>query len=249
MSLAPGSGVWYQLGRTIAFSDRAAACAHFKLPQHVCKGWGIPLGRVFPEGRFELAALLGLRHAARAAGYDSVQYVSAPGFNYEIQDLRDGEGSEACARDFAARPRAPPHRRAVAEQQKRLQADFFAPVCWRRPSNLPHWGGARSSSGVVLAVAVVWRHAARRAVRLTSRRTARACVAGAQGEPIVPPVPTRALQGGLGGRPPVRLRRDARRAQLPRHGVRGRSGARDGRSWWGGLTGTTVRHSPSVRSK
>ena len=49
MSLAPGSGVWYQLGRTIAFSDRAAACAHFKLPQHVCKGWGIPLGRVFPE--------------------------------------------------------------------------------------------------------------------------------------------------------------------------------------------------------
>ena len=146
MSLAPGSGVWYQLGRTIAFSDRAAACAHFKLPQHVCKGWGIPLGRVFPEGRFELAALLGLRHAARAAGYDSVQYVSAPGFNYEIQDLRDGEGSEACARDFAARPRAPPHRRAVAEQQKRLQADFFAPVCWRRrPSNLPHWGGARSS--------------------------------------------------------------------------------------------------------
>ena len=80
------------LGRTIAFSDRAAACAHFKLPQHVCKGWGIPLGRVFPEGRFELAALLGLRHAARAAGYDSVQYVSAPGFNYEIQDLRDGEG-------------------------------------------------------------------------------------------------------------------------------------------------------------
>ena len=148
MSLAPGSGVWYQLGRTIAFSDRAAACAHFKLPQHVCKGWGIPLGRVFPEGRFELAALLGLRHAARAAGYDSVQYVSAPGFNYEIQDLRDGEGSEACARDFAARPRAPPHRRAVAEQQKRLQADFFAPVCWRRPSNLPHWGGARSSSSM-----------------------------------------------------------------------------------------------------
>jgi hypothetical protein len=73
MSLAPGSGVWYKLGRTIAFSDRAAACAHFKLPQHVCKGWGIPLGRVFPEGRFELAALLGLRHAARAAGYDSVQ--------------------------------------------------------------------------------------------------------------------------------------------------------------------------------
>ena len=44
------------------------------------------------EQRVELAALLGLRHAVRAAGYDSVQYVSAPGFNYEIQDLRDGEG-------------------------------------------------------------------------------------------------------------------------------------------------------------
>ena len=173
MSLAPGSGVWYQLGRTIAFSDRAAACAHFKLPQHVCKGWGIPLGRVFPEGRFELAALLGLRHAARAAGYDSVQYVSAPGFNYEIQDLRDGEGSEACARDFAARPRAPPHRRAVAEQQKRLQADFFAPVCWRRPSNLPHWGGARGSSGMAA------RGTKGRAAHLTAHR-ARVCGRGSR---------------------------------------------------------------------
>ena len=139
LSLAPGSGVWYKLGRTIAFSDRAAACAHFKLPQHVCKGWGIPVGRVFPEGRFELAALLGLRWAARAAGYDSVQYVSAPGFNYEIQDLRDGEGSEACARDFAARQRAPPERRAEAEQQKRLQTDYFAPVRSSPPLNLPRW--------------------------------------------------------------------------------------------------------------
>ena len=231
MSLAPGSGVWYKLGRTIAFSDRSTACAHFKLPQHVCKGWGIPLGRVFPEGRFELAALLGLRHAARAAGYDSVQYVSAPGFNYEIQDLRDGEGSEACARDFAARPRAPPHRRAEAEKQKRLQADFFAPVCCRRPLNLPHWGGARSS----MAARSTRGHAA----HLTAP-TAR--VAVAQGEPIMPPVPTRALQGGLGGRSPVRLRRGAWRAQLPRHGVRGRSGGRDGRgraarSWCRGLTG------------
>ena len=148
MSLAQGSGVWYQLGRTIAFSDRAAACAHFKLPQHVCKGWGIPLGRVFPEGRFELAALLGLRYAARAAGYDSVQYVSAPGFTSTTR-------SRTCAT-----ARAPRRARATSRRGRarlRIGAPWPSSRSGFRPTSLRRCAGAAlrtCRTGVVLAVAV-----------------------------------------------------------------------------------------------
>ena len=151
MSLATGSGIFYRLGRTITFAHRAAACAAF-LPRPLCLRW--KADRMFPERRVELRCVLGLRWAARDAGYDSIQYVNGPGRNFEIVDLRDGDGSEHCARDFELHPRPAPGRRALAPFRKdvdlALEANYTAPVLKVNQSCHPYhpelfrsgWGGS-----------------------------------------------------------------------------------------------------------
>lgn len=125
MSVAPGSGIFYNVGRTIAFANRHIACEHYFGKDHkVCVAWHSGLSRPFPPTAAEWQLILGLRHAVASDGYDSVQFLDAPGRNSEVVDLRDGEGSPTCVDEMARRPRPRPSTR-INTPQKRLVQDYF----------------------------------------------------------------------------------------------------------------------------
>ena len=136
MSVAPGSGVHYHLGRTRAFLDRLDACHHFFGRHHrTCLAWAAGRRRLFPPYAPEWQMILGLRHVARDAGLDSLQFVEGPGRGAEIVDLRDGTGSDTCEHAFANRPRSPPGERIFTARDKLVDDFFFAAhseVKWSR---------------------------------------------------------------------------------------------------------------------
>lgn len=127
MSVAPGSGVYYRMGRTVAFIDRLAACHHyFGVHHRTCLAWGPGRRHVFPPYVPEWQLILGLRWAARRDGYDSIQFIEGPGRGAEIVDLRDGEGSAMCEREMLAHLHAPPSERILTPRDKLVTQYFFA---------------------------------------------------------------------------------------------------------------------------
>ena len=88
--MAQGSGVYYNVGRTVVFRDHWDALA------------SLPGGHNDRNANAEATPLQQVARLAQAAGLDSVQYTHRLEFLYlhELQDVRDDLGSR-CARSLA----------------------------------------------------------------------------------------------------------------------------------------------------
>lgn len=119
--LAPGSGVWLDLGKTIVFPEHYDALQHFTgcVPavnaSKSCRWYQEPRhANRYAPGRRVRAVLSTIYARARASGYDTLQYThrSEGVYQYEVVDLR-------------------------------LPGDLVADACGYRPATFSGWQGTQ----------------------------------------------------------------------------------------------------------